>query len=188
VFSALAKSARARDYENALQWLLDAALVHRCRGLEHVEMPLSAFTEQDTFKVFALDVGLLGALAKLPPSIVARGDELFTTFHGAFVENYVAQQLVATLPELQRDLYYWRSESRKAEVDFLTVVDGTVVPLEVKAGINPRSKSLLSYAERYHPPLLARTTLLNLRQDDKILNIPLYAIESLQVYVRQGLA
>jgi hypothetical protein len=187
VFSALAKSARARDYENALQWLIDASLVHRCRGVEHVEVPLTAFTDPDAFKVYALDVGLLGALARLSPDTVIQGDELFSTFHGAFVENYVAQQLVAIQPQIDRDLHYWRSESRKAEVDFLVMVNGRVIPLEVKAGINPRSKSLSTYGERHRPPLLVRSTLLNLRHDGAVLNIPLYAIESLPAYLLRRL-
>jgi len=119
-------------------------------------------------------VGLLGAMAKSPVELLAGGERLFNEYEGAFVENYVAQQLISHLNQSQ--LYYWKSKGGKAETDFLCEVKGEIFPLEVKAGINPRSKSLRSYDIQFDPHVLARTNLLNLKKDGKILNLPLYAV------------
>lgn len=181
VFSALAKGARGREYENAIQWLVDSGLVCKVTAVDRVEQPLAGFADRSSFKIYALDVGLLGAMAGIPPDILVRGDELFSTYHGAFVENYTAQQLIAAG---RSDLHYWRSESRQAEVDFLIESDMQVLPLEVKAGLNPRSKSLQAYKDRYHPSLRIRSTLLNLMLNDDVLNVPLYAVGLLDKWIK----
>jgi len=173
IFSALKKGARAREYENALIWLDGAGLIHRVNAVEVGKLPLKSYAQQSCFKIYCLDVGLLGALAKVPEDIILHGDQLFNEYEGSFVENYVAQQLA---PDLDKDLYYWRSKGGRAEVDFLCEVEGEIYPLEVKAGINPRSKSLNSYDTQFSPAKLIRTTLLNLKQNGKFINIPLYAI------------
>ena len=113
-------------------------------------------------------------MAESPVELLVGGERLFNEYEGAFVENYVAQQLVSHLK--QQQLYYWRSKGGKAETDFLCEVRGEIVPLEVKAGINPRSKSLRSYDIQFDPPVLGRTNLLNVKKDGKILNLPLYAV------------
>ena len=115
---------------------------------------------------------MLGALAKIPPDVLTRSDQLFKEYEGAFVENYVAQQL-KSLKEIT--LHYWKSAGT-AEIDFICEYENNIFPLEAKAGINPRSKSLLFYQKKYNPTLLSRTTLLNLKRDGKICNYPLYAI------------
>jgi len=172
IFSALKKSARAREFENALQWLQDTGLILRNNLVKAGKMPLSAYAEKNIFKTYVLDVGLLGALAKIPSDILARDDRLFTEYKGAFVENYVAQQLTS---HKEANLYYWKSDGL-AEVDFICEGGNHVFPLEAKAGINPRSKSLGFYAEKCNPPILSRTTLLNLKHAGNIINYPLYAI------------
>ncbi|MFH0922116.1 MAG: ATP-binding protein [Fibrobacterota bacterium] len=184
IFAALSKSARARDYEDALRWLQDAGLVHLAHAVTAVEQPLTGFADRSAFKVYLLDVGLMGAMARIAPDILVKPTEFFTTYHGAFVENYVAQQLKAMMPQ---DLCYWKSVSHKAEVDFILDKGGTVFPLEVKAGINPRSKSLAAYGKRFAPPLALRTTLLNLKKNANILNIPLYAINFLPRFLQEAL-
>jgi len=176
IFSGLAKGARAREYEAALQWLGDASLIHRSYAVESAQLPIAGAADRSAFKVFSLDVGLLAAQARIPVEAVVRGDDLFSTYRGAFVENYVAQQLMALMGEEGGELHYWRSESRKAEVDFLVTLRGQILPLEAKAGVNPKSKSLGVYQERFRPKLSLRTTLLNLKRQDKLVNIPLYAI------------
>ncbi len=181
IFSAIKKSARARDYESALLWLEDSGLILRSFAVSVVKHPLKGYKNQNIFKVYLLDVGLLGAMADAPVEIPARGDRLFESYQGAFVENFIAQQLVSSL---KKGLYYWRSEGKMAELDFLCAVNGDIYPLEVKAGINPKSKSLRSYDQQFQPPLLVRTTLLNLKCDGKICNIPLYAISCLPRLVR----
>ncbi len=176
LFSAVRQGARGRDYENALQWLLDTGLIHRANAVIQVGHPLSAYTERGIFKVYALDVGLLATLSRLDAAALLQGSELFTSFRGALVENYVAQQLVASNGI---DLAYWKSEGKKAEVDFLFETHGQVIPLEVKAGVNPKSKSLTSFDKYYNPAVLVRTNLLNLRREKKLVNLPLYAIGTL---------
>lgn len=180
IFSAISKSARAREYENALRWLQDTGLIYLTYLVKNIRQPLRGFADRSIFKVFALDVGLLGAMARIPVDIIVRKNELFTTYNGAFVENYVAQQLVASN---MQTLYYWKSESAKTEIDFLYEHKGSVFPLEVKAGINPKSKSLSSFAKRFDPSILLRSTLLNMKKDHKIVNIPLYAVGYLKNYL-----
>jgi hypothetical protein len=180
VFSAVKKGARAREYENALTWLTDAGLIYRTNAVQTVRHPLKHYAESSCFKVYALDVGLLGAMAGSPVELLARGKRLFSEYEGAFVENYVAQQLVS---HFQQPLYYWRSKGGKAELDFLCEFGANICPLEVKSGINPKSKSLRSYDFQFKPDRLARANLLNLKCDGKIVNLPLYAISLLPTLI-----
>lgn len=174
VYSTISAGARAREYENAIAWLVDAGLVHKVRRVETARVPLAAVAAPNAFKLYGLDVGLLCAMTRLPGSALVDGNRLFTEFRGALVESYVAQQLAATI---QGGLHYWTSPGGgQAEVDFVVEHDGEVLPLEVKAGVNPRSKSLRSYDDRYSPPRLSRSSLLNLRRDGRIDNYPLYAV------------
>lgn len=181
IFTMVKKGARAREYENAIRWLNDAGLMHLSYAVSTSRSPLEHYADRNCFKVFALDVGLLGAMAGVLPGLAVQGERLFTEYRGALAESYVAQQLVASgLP----NLYYWRSPGGKAELDFLCEIDGTIVPVEVKAGLSLRSKSLRSYDQQLAPPALVRTNLLNLKRDGKICNIPLYAISWLPRLVK----
>jgi predicted AAA+ superfamily ATPase len=173
VFSAIRKSVRAREYEGALQWLENAGLIYKSHQVTVPKQPLKGYMNRSSFKVFVFDVGILGAMVKLAPQVLIEKDRLFTEFKGAFVENYVAQQLRS---EKQIDLYYWTSEGKMAELDFLCEFGSQIYPMEAKAGISPKSKSLNSYDQQFRPPVLSRATLLNLRHDGRILNYPLYAI------------
>lgn len=183
IFSAVKKGARAREYENAIRWLDDAGLVELSSAVSTStnQGPLAHYADRGCFKVFALDVGLLGAMARVPPELVVQGQRLFTEYRGALTESYVAQQLVAAG---HSSLYYWRSPGGKAELDFLCEVDGKIVPIEVKAGLSRSSKSLKSYDRQLSPPLLVRTNLRNLKQDGKICNLPLYAVSWLSRFVK----
>jgi len=183
VFAAVKQGARARDYENALTWLEGAGIIHRCHATVSAGAPLKHYADPACFKVYALDAGLLGALARSPVDMMVRGQRLFNEYEGALVENYVAQQMVA---EIQPELFYWRSKGWKAELDFLCEFDGSIVPLEVKAGLNPKSKSLRSFDDQFHPDVLCRTSLLNLKLDGKICNIPLYAVSQLERFARMS--
>jgi predicted AAA+ superfamily ATPase len=173
IFSAIRKSVRAREYESALQWLEDAGMIYKSYQVTTAKYPLKAYMNRSSFKVFVLDVGILGAMAKLSPKALLDNSSLFSEYKGAFVENYVAQQLRS---EKQIDLYYWTSKGKKAEIDFLCEFESRIYPLEAKAGINPKSKSLNSFDLQFNPTVLSRTTLLNMRHDGKIRNYPLYAI------------
>ena len=170
IFSAIRKSARGRDYEYAIQWLVDAGLIYKSSLVEHPKFPLSAYAHTNIFKIFLLDVGLLGAQSSLSPRIIIEGNRLFTEFKGALTENFVAQELISSNGQ---KLYYWTSTGI-AEVDFLLEHDHEIYPLEVKAGENKKKKSLLVYDKKYSPSVLYRATLMNLKANGKIINYPLY--------------
>jgi predicted AAA+ superfamily ATPase len=181
ILQAVHKSARARDYENALVWLEDTGLIHRCYATSTGKLPLKGYADRSCYKVYCLDVGLLGAMANAPTTLAAQKNRIFNEYEGALVENYVAQQLTASLGS---DLYYWRSKGKTAELDFLCEFEGSIYPLEVKSGVNPKSKSLKSYDDQFKPSLLLRSSLLNLVHDGKICNIPLYAVSCLHKIIR----
>lgn len=173
IFAAIRKSARGRDYEEAIQWLCDAGLVHKSFLVESPKFPLSSYADNSIFKIFLLDVGLLGAQSGLPPQALLEGNLLFTEFKGALTENFVAQELLATR---QQKPYYWASEGT-AEVDFLVEGKDEIFPLEVKAGASQKKKSLLVYGQKYAPSQLLRATTMNLKKDGEIHNYPLYFLK-----------
>lgn len=171
-YADVAKHARARDYTESLQWLADAGLVLKCHNIKCPKLPLSGYREDDAFKIYLLDVGLLGTRLGLTERTIVEGDRLFSEYSGAFVENYVAQELVTYGC---RELYYWTSASQ-AEVDFIVGRDDAVYPLEVKAGASPKKKSLTVYAEKFAPHILSRATTMNFKKDGGVCNYPLYAV------------
>jgi len=144
----------------------------RSYNISRPGIPLMSYANENIFKVYLLDIGLLGAMVNLSPAALIDGNAVFTHFYGAFVENYAAQQLRSKLPG---NLFYWSSQG-KAEVDFVYSVDDRVYPLETKAGLNLLSKSLKVYNEKYDPVVVSRSNLSNLRKDGKTCNYPLYAI------------
>jgi hypothetical protein len=172
IFAAIRKSARGRDYEEAIQWLTDAGMIYKSFLVESPKFPLSAYADGNIFKIFLADVGLLGAQSNLSPQITIDGSLLFTEFKGALTENYVAQELIAAK---QRELFYWTSEGT-AEVDFLIEEKHEIFPVEVKAGVSQKRKSLLVYNLKYNPSKLIRANAMNLKRDGAIYNYPLYLI------------
>ena len=172
VFAAIRKSARGREYEESIQWLIDAGLIYASYHVEAPKFPLSGYADHQAFKIFLFDVGLLGAQSNLSPQVVIDGDLLFTEFKGALTENYVAQEIIATK---QKKPYYWTSEGT-AEVDFLIEEDHAIYPLEVKAGASQKKKSLLVYNQKYSPSKMIRASTMNLKHDGALYNYPLYMI------------
>jgi len=172
IFSAIKHSARAREYETALQWLQDAGLILKVQSLSKPLLPLNAYTEK-AFKIYLLDVGLLGAMTQLKQETITFQNDLFTHFKGALIENYAMQELKPVF-----DLYYWASGG-KAEVYLVINVDDKIVPVEIKAGINRKAKSLKSYDDKYNPPRLVRCSLGNFGINGKLMDIPLFAINRL---------
>lgn len=177
LFSAIRKSVRSREYAESIQWLVDAGLIHKSHRVEAPKFPLSAYANEDFFKIFLMDVGLLGAQSGLSPQTIIDGDALFMEFKGALTENYVAQELIAHgVP----GIYYWVSEGI-AEVDFLIEEDHQICPLEVKAGASQKKKSLLVYGKKYAPSKLLRSGTMNLKHDGELYNYPLYLVSRVLV-------
>ncbi len=170
IFSVIRRGARARDYEYSLQWLMDSGLIYPIENISDVALPLSAHANHEIFKIYLMDVGLLGAMCHLDPMVMLDGNELFTSFKGSLIENYVLQEIKS---HLDSPIYYWTSEGQ-AEVDFLLEHQQTVYPLEVKAGISKKKKSLRLFGGTYPQSPLSRCTAMNLAQDGGILNYPLY--------------
>ncbi len=171
-YSEISKNARARDYHEAIQWLLDTGLVYKCLNVKTAKLPLSGYRDENIFKLYMLDTGLLGAMINVSQKTIVEGNSLFLEYNGAFVENYAAQQLIANG---HKNLYYWTS-NHSAEVDFVIPYDEQIYPLEVKAGTSKRKKSLRIYGEKFKAPVLSRATLMNFKHDLNISNYPLYAL------------
>lgn len=187
IFSAIKKSARGRDYENAIQWLKDAGLIIKSCHISTPKLPLEYYSDKNTFKIYSLDVGLLGAMSQLEPEIVLEKNTLFTEFKGALTENFVAQELQK---KHFNNIYYWTS-SGEAEVDFVISSRQKIFPLEVKSGESKQKKSLIVYGKKYfgdehQTSVLSRSTLRNFAQDGKIVNYPLYAIALLPELLNWG--
>lgn len=178
IFSAIKKSARGREYEAAIQWLVEAGLILKSYNVTAPKLPLPHYGDTSAFKLFVLDVGLLSAMSHIPVQAVITDEQLFSEFYGAFTENYVAQEL----KRLHYSLYYWTSEGI-AEVDFIIQHEMRIYPIEVKAGISRSKKSLMVYADRYKPEILLRFSARNLKKDGNICNIPLYLVGKLMKYL-----
>ena len=172
IFSAIKSSARGREYEESIQWLLDAGLIYKSHHISKPGLPLDGYVDHNIFKLFLLDVGLLGAQNNLSAKTIIEGDQLFTEYKGSLTENFVAQQLVS---EQGYGLYYWTSNGT-AEVDFIIEAEQKIYPLEVKAGQSRKKKSLLIYGEKYPNSVLLRINLMNLKHDGNIYNYPLYLV------------
>ena len=173
LYKAVKEGARAREYEDALQWLVDARLVHKVYRCTAPGLPLSAYDDLSAFKIYLVDVGLLRRLSQLAPSAFGEGNRLFTEFKGALTENYVLQTLVTQFEVGPR---YWSQTNPPYEVDFLIQRENDIFPVEVKAETNTKSKSLKKYKELFadQVKLRIRFSLDNLKLDGDVLNIPLF--------------
>lgn len=173
VFGHVRQGARARHFEDAIQWLADAGLVHRVTRYTKPANPVRTYEDMTIFKLFLHDVGLLGALSQLDQAVLLQGTGIFEEFKGALTEQYVMQQIVAARNEAPM---YWAAERATAELDFAIERAAGLVPIEVKAAENLHSKSLRSYIDRFHPPQALRFSLANYREQEDMINVPLYAI------------
>ena len=173
IYKTVKEGARAREYEDALQWLVDAGLVSKIYCSTAPGLPISAYDDLSSFKLYLVDVGLLRRLSLLAPSAFAEGNRLFVEFKGALTENYVLQALINQVEALPR---YWTLVNPPYEVDFLIQRENDIFPIEVKAESNVESKSLKKFKEKYGDKvkLRIRFSLRNLALDGDLLNIPLY--------------
>lgn len=173
LYKVVKTGARAREYEDALQWLIDARLVHKIYRSTSPGLPISAYDDLSAFKIYLVDVGLLRRLAKLAPTAFGEGNRLFTEFKGALTENFVLQTLMTQFEVTPR---YWSQANPPYEVDFLIQRDNDIFPIEVKSESNTTSKSLKKFKELFPDKvkLRIRYSLDNLKLDDDVLNIPLF--------------
>ncbi len=177
IYGLIREGARAREYELALTWLEDTGLVHKVNRVSKPDFPLRAYQDFGAFKLFVLDVGLLGAMARLNVKVILEGNRMFEEFKGALTEQYVLQQLLVH-PEY--DIFYWSAENATAELDFLLQTDERIIPLEVKAEENLQAKSLKVFVQKYGVPMAARTSMSDYRKQDWVTNVPLCGIEGLE--------
>lgn len=175
-YSLIREGSRAREYETALMWLTDCGLVYKISRVHGAKIPLKAYEDLKTFKLFVVDVGLLGCMIGLYPGTLLDGNNLFVEFKGALTEQYVCQQL-KTIEEL--GIYYYTNDRGSCEIDFVVDVGEKIIPIEVKAETNLRAKSLKTYFEKFHPELSIRTSMADYKKEDWLLNLPLYAIENI---------
>ena len=172
-YGQLKTGARAKDFELAINWLADAGLLNKVVLINKPTLPLSAYTDFDVFKLFGLDVGLLGAVAELDPKILLDKNNIMTEFKGALTEQFVCQQLRCNGFD---NLYYWCAERATAEIDFVVQYQNKAIPIEVKAEENLQAKSLKVYAEKYKPEIVLRSSISKYKTTGNLINVPLYGI------------
>ncbi|MFR2466137.1 MAG: ATP-binding protein [Clostridia bacterium] len=167
---------RAKEYEAAIMWLCDCGLVHKVSRVNAARIPLKAYEELKAFKLFIVDVGLLGCMTGLRQGALLDGNDLFTEFKGALTEQYVCQQL-QTIDDL--GVYYYTNDRGSCEVDFIVDTGEQIVPVEVKAEVNLKAKSLKTYREKFNPEISVRTSMADYKKEDWLVNLPLYAVEEI---------
>ena len=174
IYNVLKKGARAAEYELAIQWLMDAGLVHKVSRVKELQMPVKFYEDLSAFKLFLLDCGLLGCMTEASASQMLVGDNVFKEFKGAFTEQFVLQQLVTQ----GFSPYYWSSDKTPAEIDFVLQTDQRVIPVEVKAEENVRARSMSEYIKNHPEYQLKglRISMMGYQDQDWMENIPLYAI------------
>lgn len=175
IYNVIKKGARAAEYGLAIQWLIDAGIVHKICRVKELQMPVKFYEDLGAFKLFLLDCGLLGCMVGAPASQMLVGDNVFTEFKGAFTEQFVLQQLAA----MDVPVYYWSSETTSAEIDFVIQTDERVIPVEVKAEVNVRARSMAEYIKSHPAQNLKglRISMLGYRDQEWMENIPLYGVQ-----------
>lgn len=175
IYGVIRQGARAKDFELAIQWLTDTGLLHKVHAVSKPALPLTAYKDLSTFKLYHNDIGLLGAMAKLTAKTIIEGDDIFTEFKGALTEQYVFQQIKL---HNSWSVYYFPFENSKNEVDFVIQNEkDDIIPIEVKAGENLRAKSFKVFCEKYRPKTAIRTSLSDYREENWMINVPLYIID-----------
>lgn len=174
IYGQIKKGSRAKDFETAIRWLTDAGLVLKVNIVEKPNIPLSAYADIDIFKLFCLDIGLLNAMAGISPKILLEKNSILTEFKGALTEQFVAQQL-----KIKHEIYYWSAQNATAEIDFMIQKEQMIIPIEVKAEENLKSKSLKVFVDKYQTEYNIRFSMNKHRVQDWMMNTPLYAVSNL---------
>ncbi|MES2795763.1 MAG: ATP-binding protein [Bacteroidota bacterium] len=174
IYGQIKKGARAKDFEMAINWLVDAGLVLKVNRVEKPALPLNAYADFDAFKLFLVDIGLLNAIGNLDQKILLEKNTILIEYKGALTEQFVCQQL-----KIKMELYYWTATNATAEIDFVIQYKNEIIPIEVKAEENLKSKSLKVYVEKYAPKTTIRTSMNQYREEVWLTNIPLYAVNGI---------
>ena len=173
IYGVVKEGARAKDFELAIEWLIDAGLIYKVSRVKKAGIPLSAYEDFSAFKLFLLDTGLMGAMSGLPPQALLEGNVLFSDYKGAITEQYVLQQLKSVKG---LSIYYWSSDTSRGELDFLLQKDVSVIPVEVKAEENLQSKSLRFFVEKNAGLHGVRFSMSDYRKQEWMINYPLYSV------------
>ena len=173
IYGVVKGGARAKDFELAIEWLIDAGLIYKVSRVKKAGIPLSAYEDFSAFKLFLLDTGLMGAMSGLPPQALLEGNVLFSDYKGAITEQYVLQQLKSVKG---LSIYYWSSDTSRGELDFLLQKDVSVIPVEVKAEENLQSKSLRFFVEKNAGLHGVRFSMSDYRKQEWMINYPLYSV------------
>lgn len=180
IYGLVKEGARAREYDTALQWLMDMDLVTKVFRISKPSIPLTAYQDPNSFKLFINDVGLLSTFSNLDMKSLLEGNRVFEEFKGALTEQFVFQELRY---KLNHNPFYWSAEKGSAELDFVIEYAGNVIPVEVKASNNLRAKSLKSFQEQFKPLRSIRTSMADFRDEGWLVNIPLYALSQFQNHI-----
>ena len=172
LYQVIKEGARAREYENALNWLNDANLIYKIYNITKPDFPLKAYHDLSSFKIYMNDVGLLRRMANLDSKIVIEGDRLFEEFKGAFTENYILTMLNYVFDEVPNYFTFDRNE-----IDFVIQYKNKIIPIEVKSNKSTKNISLSKYNQKYDNEISIRFSMNNLNKDEKVLNIPLFLTE-----------
>lgn len=182
IYGLIKEGARAKEYELALAWLIDCGLIYKIDRVNKPNIPLIAYQDTSAFKLYILDVGLLGAMTRMDAKILLEGNEIFTEFKGSFTEQFVLTELKSN-----KDIpvFYWSAQRATAELDFLVQLGIDVVPIEVKSEENLKAKSLKSFVEKYHTKVNVRTSMSDYRKENWLINIPLYSIGNIEKIIEE---
>lgn len=176
IYGLVREGARAKDYETAIMWLSDCGLVHKVSRINAPNNPLKVYEDLKSFKLFVVDIGLLSCMVGLHQQVLLEKNDLFVEFKGALTEQYVCQQL-KTIEDL--GIYYYTNDRGSCEIDFIIDTGKQIIPVEVKAEINLKAKSLKTYQEKFTPKLSIRTAMTDFKKEETLINLPLYSIENI---------
>lgn len=176
IYGLVREGARAKDYETGIMWLSDCGLVHKVSRINAPNNPLKVYEDLKSFKLFVVDIGLLSCMVGLHQQVLLEKNDLFVEFKGALTEQYVCQQL-KTIEDL--GIYYYTNDRGSCEIDFIIDTGKQIIPVEVKAEINLKAKSLKTYQEKFTPKLSIRTAMTDFKKEETLINLPLYSIENI---------
>lgn len=179
LYQTVKPGARAREYEDALTWLVNAGLVYKIHRITKPGLPLKAYEDLTAFKIYLSDTAVLRRLSLLDPVAISEGNRLFTEFKGSLTENFVLNSIITQFKSMP---YYWRS-GNEAEVDFIVQFENTIIPIEVKSDQNIKSRSLSVYREKYNPEISIRFSLRNLKKEEGLINLPLFMADYVKSFL-----